>query len=117
MDHNDHKHTLSFAITMARTGRNKRRRVQVVDSADSTHEPEQLHWFGNPAQVTPAVPAPVATQIQIEPALFGLDAHLNAQQYEGDHTAEEVIEHVNNSALPVYGKVIFCALSPRFFKF
>ena len=91
---------------MARTGRNKRRRVQQVDASDATNEPEQLHWFGQPAEVTTPAPALETMQLRVEPALFGLDAHLHAQHYDGDPTNDQVFESVQNAQMPVYGKVI-----------
>ena len=45
-------------------------------------------------------------QLRVEPALFGLDAHLHAQHYDGDPTNDQVFESVQNAQMPVYGKVI-----------
>ena len=91
---------------MSRHGGRKRRRVQEVgDSDDQADEPQQLHWFSAPLPQPLAQPTSADIPIQINPGIYGMQGFLNAQQYEGDTTAEQVIANIQDLPPPTYGKV------------
>lgn len=97
---------------MRRSGVKRRRVQEVDDTIEEANEPEQLHWFGQPAPVTPAPqPASAVAPFEIQPGLYGVQAFLNAQQYDGDLTEAQVIENVQNLPAPIYGKVTMFATS------
>lgn len=102
----DRNYLPSTTIMPRRTGTKRRRVEEVDDAVEEPDEPQQLRWFGPPVPI-PQTPQPASTTapIQIQPALYGVQAFLNAQHYEGDLTEDQVIENVQNLPNPVYGKV------------
>ena len=91
---------------MSRCGGQKCQRVREVgDSDDQADEPQQLHWFSAPLPQPLAQPTSADIPIQINPGIYGMQGFLNAQQYEGDTTAEQVIANIQDLPPPTYGKV------------
>ncbi len=96
----------SKTIEMSRAGQKRRRVQEVNDSDDQPDEPQQLHWFSTPAPTAPFVPPPTTSNVhQIHPGIYGVQAFVEAQQYEGDASEEQVLEHLQNQPPPRYGKV------------
>ena len=91
---------------MARHAGRKCRRVQEVDeSDDQADEPQQLHWFSAPVPSAQAQSTTATPPIQIHAGVYGMQGFLNAQQYEGDATAEQVIANMQDLPPPTCGKV------------
>ncbi len=91
---------------MSRAGQKRRRVEEVNDSEDDQDEPQQLHWFSTPsATATPAQPPTTRNGQQIHPGIYGVQASLQTQEYEGDASEEQVLEHLQNQPVPQYGKV------------